>query len=500
MQNPTYKKGFFTLAGSSGGGSGDLLADGTVALTANWDVGAYAITALRFISDQATGTAPFTVASTTVVANLNASLLEGNAAAAFEAAGAVSTHAAVITGVHGLAISAGQTLTVTSGGTLGTAAYTASTAYVPAYAGLAIGDILCATSATAVGSLAAVAAGQVLTSAGTTTKPAWSASPTVTSLVLTGTGTLASTLGNATFTTSLTAASGNEIAFALNYTTNKAAGNDTGLVVNQTDTASPGTSLLADFQVAGVSKFNINNLGVIGIGGSTSENIYQNGANVFRINAGTTYQIYTAADLASGNKFNFDDGSRALTASSGSQAYFAFSLKVNQSGTAAATDLLINRTETAVGSGTQRLISAQVGSVERFGISNKGFETRTFTKVLTDASATDVFAIAVTAGSTAGGVITYTIDVTDDDASDDQIEVGTVQFCGLQDEANWHTNISEVSTQAVESGTLATTWAIDTATANTMKITCLADSDLTTPVITLRYTVTFNNAYTVTTY
>ena len=58
-------------------------ADGSVPLTANWDAGPYSITALRFISDQATGTAPFTVASTTVVANLNASALGGNAASAF---------------------------------------------------------------------------------------------------------------------------------------------------------------------------------------------------------------------------------------------------------------------------------------------------------------------------------------------------------------------------------------------------------------------------------
>jgi hypothetical protein len=44
------------------------------------------------------------------------------AASAYEASGAVATHAGLKTGVHGLAIRAGQTLTVTSGGTLGTAA------------------------------------------------------------------------------------------------------------------------------------------------------------------------------------------------------------------------------------------------------------------------------------------------------------------------------------------------------------------------------------------
>ena len=58
--------------GIAGGGSGDLLADGTVPLTANWDVGAFTITGTQFISDIVTGTAPLVVASTTEVANLKA--------------------------------------------------------------------------------------------------------------------------------------------------------------------------------------------------------------------------------------------------------------------------------------------------------------------------------------------------------------------------------------------------------------------------------------------
>lgn len=51
--------------------------DGSVELTANWDAGSFTITALKFTSDQATGTAPFTVASTTQVTNLNASRIGG---------------------------------------------------------------------------------------------------------------------------------------------------------------------------------------------------------------------------------------------------------------------------------------------------------------------------------------------------------------------------------------------------------------------------------------
>jgi hypothetical protein len=59
-------------------GAGDLKADGTVPLTANWDVGSFEVQALKFKSDQSTGTAPLTVASTTKVTNLNADQLDGS--------------------------------------------------------------------------------------------------------------------------------------------------------------------------------------------------------------------------------------------------------------------------------------------------------------------------------------------------------------------------------------------------------------------------------------
>ena len=54
-----------------------MLADGSIPLTANWDVGAYTLTGTRFISDIATGTSPFACTSTTVVTNLNADTLDG---------------------------------------------------------------------------------------------------------------------------------------------------------------------------------------------------------------------------------------------------------------------------------------------------------------------------------------------------------------------------------------------------------------------------------------
>lgn len=53
-----------------------VLIDGSRALTANWDVGSYKITARQLESDVVTGTAPLIVVSTTLVSNLNADKLD----------------------------------------------------------------------------------------------------------------------------------------------------------------------------------------------------------------------------------------------------------------------------------------------------------------------------------------------------------------------------------------------------------------------------------------
>ena len=55
------------------------------------DVGAYEVKALKFESDQATGTAPLTVTSTTVVANLNADKLDGVEGALYSQIAATET-------------------------------------------------------------------------------------------------------------------------------------------------------------------------------------------------------------------------------------------------------------------------------------------------------------------------------------------------------------------------------------------------------------------------
>ena len=84
-------------------------------------------------------------------------------------------------------------------------------------------------------------------------------------------GADANTLITASTPIVLDQATGDEAALTLDYTTNKAtSGNDTGLLINQTDTLSPGTSNLLDLQVGGVSKISMdagaNISGIFGYG------------------------------------------------------------------------------------------------------------------------------------------------------------------------------------------------------------------------------------------
>lgn len=63
------------------------------------------------------------------------------------------------------------------------------------------------------------------------------------------------------------------------------------------------------------------------------------------------------------------------TNSSGTNVEFTINPTINQSSTAGYIALHINPTETATGSGTKRLISAQVGSVDKFVVTNTGNAT-----------------------------------------------------------------------------------------------------------------------------
>ena len=65
---------------SAVGTSHDYLLEHLPTQAANWDAGPYEVRAETFESDVATGDAPFTVASTTVVTNLNANTVNGKSA------------------------------------------------------------------------------------------------------------------------------------------------------------------------------------------------------------------------------------------------------------------------------------------------------------------------------------------------------------------------------------------------------------------------------------
>ena len=71
--------GDLTVTGSYPAGTGDLLADGTVPLTANWDVGSFDITADTFIGNL-TGNASGSAATVTSIGNLTGHITSTNRA------------------------------------------------------------------------------------------------------------------------------------------------------------------------------------------------------------------------------------------------------------------------------------------------------------------------------------------------------------------------------------------------------------------------------------
>lgn len=89
-QASDFSSSFLPLAG--GTVTGDLISKNINAQTNN-------ITASRLASIVATGTSPFLVSSSTVVANLNANTLQGNSASAFARPAAISSSFASLTGV-----------------------------------------------------------------------------------------------------------------------------------------------------------------------------------------------------------------------------------------------------------------------------------------------------------------------------------------------------------------------------------------------------------------
>lgn len=110
----------------------------------------------------------------------------------------------------------------------------------------------------------------------------------------------------------------------------------------------------------------------------------QAGSPFLYVDRTTTTYGSTGATSATGNWYQFG-GVQPSGTTVGSVNFFALLPIYNQVGSAAAnTDLLINRTQTSVGSGTQLLIDAQVGSVSQWKVSNLGSMTTQGVLVMAD--------------------------------------------------------------------------------------------------------------------
>ncbi len=97
--------------------------------------------------------------------------------------------------------------------------------------------------------------------------------------------------------------------------------------------------------------------------------------NLFKIDGSGPYKF--TFNRVGGTSNNIANITGLFTGSSTTQIATTINPNVTQSGTAGYTALLINPTETSTGSGTKRLISAQVGGVDKFVVDNTGAVTAT---------------------------------------------------------------------------------------------------------------------------
>lgn len=110
-------------------------------------------------------------------------------------------------------------------------------------------------------------------------------------------------------------------------------------------------------------------------GGSGTARAFQFGSSFSTLKLGTNstyaYQFDCGSTGTAGIFYGYTGATS--TSTSGTNTIISITPTYNQvSGTAANTDLLINRTQTAVGSGAQLLIDAQVGSASKFSVNNVG--------------------------------------------------------------------------------------------------------------------------------
>lgn len=133
-------------------------------------------------------------------------------------------------------------------------------------------------------------------------------------------------------------------------TTWQAAGTYFG--INATSTF---TGFIIDLKTNGTTRFAVSTAGTTTTGGVTCGNITATNNNI-------TLQLGTGRTYSTANLSTVTLGGNTLTASSGVTAAVQINPTVNQTSTAGYSAIAVNVTETAVGSGTKRLIDLNAGA------------------------------------------------------------------------------------------------------------------------------------------
>jgi hypothetical protein len=177
--------------------------------------------------------------------------------------------------------------------------------------------------------------------------------------------------------------SGNDraISFTNTYNQSGTAGSADIYINRVENTLGSGNHYFIHFQVGGVDKFRIWNSGVVQmdyfIANSYARTPILKGSSS---STQVTLELYggtsTGAVSGTADSVNVKIGMEPTvynTATAGYHVNTKIFTRYNQaSGTAANTELLIDRTETTIGSGAQFLIDAQVGGTSKFSVKNTG--------------------------------------------------------------------------------------------------------------------------------
>jgi len=315
-------------------------------------------------------------------------------------------------------------------------------------------------------------------------------------------GSTAVASGKVTQTATLTAATGDEVAYSLSYTTNKlTSGDDTGLLITHTDTASPGTSYLINAKVGSTQKFWVKN------DASHGNGTYEWGAVAANLAAsfgqlGEEYKI-----SATGKAGDITAHSIFLGSEDVGGPYLVTYRNWNAVGLAANFGVAWNPTDNKVDSGYDTFLGRGGAGVvgvwtgyakAAYGALELDTNSRQYadTVTLTDNTLTDLFDVALADTAMAGGTFHYTIKCVDA-TPNYQVEHGTVNFMAFNKATAYTTDFNVASSQILGSGTLTTTFSIATGTnLITMKVT--SNTSLTPTAFTLTYHLILNHSGAVT--